>query len=96
MLDVLSAGGANSSVFQRFMPWVLGRENVMLFALKNGQKDVRYYTHLAEAVGSTAFLGEAVHQIFTLAAAQGEGESCVPALARALGKVNGVQIGPQK
>ena len=43
----------------------------------------------------TAFLGEAVHQIFTLAAAQGEGESYVPALARALGKVNGVAIGPQ-
>lgn len=96
MFEVLSAGGANSGVFQRFMPWVLGRDNVMLFALKNGQKDVRYYTHLAEAVGATAFLGEAVHQTFTLAAAQGEGESSVPALARALGKVNGVQIGPQK
>ena len=34
----------------------------MVFKLKNGQKDVRYYTHLAETVGSTAFLGEAVHQ----------------------------------
>ena len=93
---MVSAGGANSSVFQRMMPWVLGAsESGMVFKLKNGQKDVRYYTHLAEAVGSTAFLGEAVHQIFTLAAAQGEGESYVPALARALGKVNGVAIGPQ-
>jgi 3-hydroxyisobutyrate dehydrogenase-like beta-hydroxyacid dehydrogenase len=95
LFEVVSAGGANSSVFQRFMPWVLGEENRMVFKLKNGQKDVRYYTHLAEAVGSTAFLGEAVHQIYTLAAAQGEGESYVPALARALGKVNGVRIGPQ-
>ena len=95
LFDVVSAGGANSAVFQRFMPWVLGEENRMVFKLKNGQKDVRYYTHLAEAVGSTAFLGEAVHQIYTLAAAQGEGESYVPALARALGKVNGVRIGPQ-
>jgi 3-hydroxyisobutyrate dehydrogenase-like beta-hydroxyacid dehydrogenase len=94
LFDVVSAGGANSAVFQRFMPWVLGEENRMVFKLKNGQKDVRYYTHLAEAVGSTAFLGEAVHQI-PLAAAQGEGESYVPALARALGKVNGVKIGPQ-
>jgi 3-hydroxyisobutyrate dehydrogenase-like beta-hydroxyacid dehydrogenase len=96
MFEVVSAGGANSSVFQRFMPWVLGRDSGMVFKLKNGQKDIRYYTHLAEAVGSTAFLGEAVHQIFTLAAAQGEGESYVPALARALGKVNGVEIGPQE
>ena len=95
LFEVVSAGGANSSVFQRFMPWVLGRDSGMVFKLKNGQKDVRYYTHFAEAVGSTAFLGEAVHQIYTLAAAQGEGESYVPALARALGKVNGVRIGPQ-
>jgi 3-hydroxyisobutyrate dehydrogenase-like beta-hydroxyacid dehydrogenase len=95
LFEVVSAGGANSSVFQRFMPWVLGQDSGMVFKLKNGQKDVRYYTHLAEAVGSTAFLGEAVHQIYTLAAAQGEGESYVPALARALGKVNGVRIGPQ-
>jgi hypothetical protein len=96
LFEVVSAGGANSAVFQRFMPWVLGRESGMVFKLKNGQKDVRYYTHLAETVGSTAFLGEAVHQIYTLAAAQGEGESYVPALARALGKVNGVTIGPQE
>jgi 3-hydroxyisobutyrate dehydrogenase-like beta-hydroxyacid dehydrogenase len=95
LFEVVSAGGANSAVFQRFMPWVLGRESGMVFKLKNGQKDVRYYTHLAEAVGSTAFLGEAVHQTYTLAAALGEGESYVPALARALGKVNGVEIGPQ-
>jgi 3-hydroxyisobutyrate dehydrogenase-like beta-hydroxyacid dehydrogenase len=95
MFEVVSAGGANSSVFQRFMPWVLCRDSGMVFKLKNGQKDVRYYTHLAETVGSTAFLGAAVHQIYTLAAAQGEGESYVPALARALGRVNGVKIGPQ-
>ncbi len=96
LFEVVSAGGANSSVFQRFMPWVLTGEGGMIFKLKNGQKDVRYYTHLAEAVGSTAFLGEAVHQIYTLAAAQGESESYVPALARALGKVNGVRIGPDE
>ena len=94
LFEVVSAGGANSSVFQRFMPWVLGQGSGMVFKLKNGQKDVRYYTHLAESVGATAFLGEAIHQVFTLAVAQGEGESYVPALARALGKVNGVKIGP--
>lgn len=96
LFEVVSAGGANSSVFQRMMPWVLGRsEGGMIFQLKNGQKDVRYYTHLAEAVGSTAILGAAVHQIYTIAVAQGEGESYVPALARGLGKVNGLKIGPQ-
>jgi 3-hydroxyisobutyrate dehydrogenase-like beta-hydroxyacid dehydrogenase len=95
LFEVVSEGGANSSVFQRFMPWVLSGEGGMVFKLKNGQKDVRYYTRLAESVGSTAFLGAAVHQIFALAAAQGEAESYVPALARALGRVNGVRIGPE-
>jgi 3-hydroxyisobutyrate dehydrogenase-like beta-hydroxyacid dehydrogenase len=95
MFEVVSAGGANSAVFQRFMPWVLSGDSGMVFKLKHGQKDVRYYTRLAEAVGSTAFLGAAVHQIYALAAARGEGESYVPALARALGRVNGVEIGPR-
>jgi hypothetical protein len=36
-----------------------------------------------------------VHQIYALAVAQGEADSYIPALARALGKVNGVTIGPQ-
>ena len=97
LFEVVSAGGANSNVFQRMMPWVLGRsEGGMIFQLRNGQKDVRYYTHLAEQVGATAILGAAVHQIYTLAVAQGEGDSYVPALARGLGKVNGVTVGPPR
>jgi 3-hydroxyisobutyrate dehydrogenase-like beta-hydroxyacid dehydrogenase len=96
LFEVVSAGGANSSVFQRMMPWVIGTgAGGMIFQLKNGQKDVRYYTHLAESVGATAILGAAVHQIYTLAVAQGEGDSYVPALARALGRLNGVKVGPQ-
>jgi 3-hydroxyisobutyrate dehydrogenase-like beta-hydroxyacid dehydrogenase len=97
LFEVVSTGGANSSVFQRMMPWVLGTdESSMMFKLRNAQKDVRYFTHLAEAAGSTAFLGEAVHQSFALAAVQREAESYVPAIARALGKVNGVKIGPER
>jgi 3-hydroxyisobutyrate dehydrogenase-like beta-hydroxyacid dehydrogenase len=50
-----------------------GRRHRIVFELKNGQKDVRYYTPLADAVGSTAFLGGTVHQIHTFAAPQGDG-----------------------
>jgi len=96
LVEVVSAGGADSGVFQRMMPWVLGTgESRMIFKLKNAQKDLRYYTHLAEAVGSTAFIGEAAHQTFVLAAAQGEGENWVPAVARGLGRANGVRLGPE-
>lgn len=95
LFEVVSAGGANSGVFQRMMPWVLGRgEGGMLFKARNGMKDVRYYTRLAEAVGSTAFVGEAIHQTFLLACLQGEGDNWVPAIARGLGRANGVRVGP--
>jgi 3-hydroxyisobutyrate dehydrogenase-like beta-hydroxyacid dehydrogenase len=56
----------------------------------------RYCTHPAEAVGSTAFPGEAVHRTFTLALAQGEGEADVPAIARGLARANGVRLGPKE
>lgn len=96
LFEVVSAGGANSSVFQRMMPWVLeSGDSGMVFTIENACKDLRYYTHLAETVGTTAFLGEAVHQSLTLAVAQGEGRSYTPAIARAIGRVNGVRIGPQ-
>lgn len=95
LFEVGSAGAANSSIFQRMMPWVLGHgEGGMLFQLKNARKDLRYYTHLAEAAGVASFLGQAVHQTFVLAAAQGESESWVPALARGLAKAQGVELGP--
>lgn len=95
LFEVVSAGGANSVVFQKMMPWVLGQgEGGMLFKAKNGMKDMRYYTRLAESAGSTAFIGEAIHQTFLLACLQGEGDNYVPAIARGLGRANGVQVGP--
>jgi 3-hydroxyisobutyrate dehydrogenase-like beta-hydroxyacid dehydrogenase len=97
LFELVSKGGANSSVFQRMMPWVLGTgASGMEFQLKNSCKDMRYYTRLAEQVGATAFIGEAIHQSYVMAVAQGEGDSYVPAIARAIGRVNGVQVGPDK
>jgi 3-hydroxyisobutyrate dehydrogenase-like beta-hydroxyacid dehydrogenase len=96
LFEAGKAGAANSSVFQRMMPWVLGHnEGGMPFQLENSRKDVRYYTHLAEAVGVASFLGQAVHQTFVLAALQGESESFVPAVARCLAKAQGVELGPK-
>ena len=64
------------------MPWVLGTgEGGMIFKLRNGREGRRYYADIAERYGAAAFLGEAIHQLFTLAVAQGEGDSYVPALA---------------
>ena len=96
LVEVIGEGGANSGVFQRMMPWVLGKgEGGMIFKMRNAQKDVRYYTRLAEHLGVASFLGQAVHQSFVLARAQGEGEDWVPSLARGLGRANGVALGPR-
>ena len=97
LFEVISNGGANSSVFQRMMPWILEQsEGGMIFKLALARKDVRYYTRLAEEVNVASIVGAAVHQAFTLALNQGEGEDYVPSLARGLGKANGVSIGPRR
>ena len=74
LLEVVAgAGGANSGDVPAHdaVGARRGRGRHGLQAQERAE-DVRYYTRLAEAVGSTAFLGAAVHQVFTLAAAQGE------------------------
>jgi 3-hydroxyisobutyrate dehydrogenase-like beta-hydroxyacid dehydrogenase len=48
------------------------------FAIGNAQKDVRYYLQMAEALPSSAFIGAAIHQLFSLANAAGRGQHFVP------------------
>ena len=46
----------------------------MKFAIDNARKDLRYFTHLAEMLPVTSFIGEAVHQSFVQAANLGLGD----------------------
>ena len=68
----MSAGGANSGIFQMLAPSALaGTYDGLKFGLDLARKDLRYYTHLTEHLGLPSYLGETVHQSFVLASALG-------------------------
>lgn len=91
--EIIGAGGANSVMFQRLMGLVLHEDDSALqFVIGNARKDLRYYTGMAEMLPTTAFIAEAVHQTFVLAANRGHGDAFVPRLVDVLGELNGVRV----
>ncbi len=94
LVEVVSAGGVNSGLFQAMGKTLSGDMEGLKFGLDNARKDVRYYTHLAESANVPSVVGEAVHQTLCLASALGYGSEFVPSLVRAQEKVNGVKLVP--
>ncbi len=94
VFDVLSAGGVNSGILRLMMGPFLesGQLDGLKFAISGGQKDLRYYTHLAESLQNTAFIAEAAHQSFVQAANLGLGDRFIPSLLEAQERLNGVAI----
>lgn len=93
-VKVVSAGGANSGIFQMVAPSVLaGTHDGLRFGLDLARKDLRYYTHMTENLNLPSPLGEAVHQAFVQASAMGFGAEYVGSLAKAQEKIAGIQIG---
>jgi 3-hydroxyisobutyrate dehydrogenase-like beta-hydroxyacid dehydrogenase len=91
LYDLVSAGGANSNMFQMVMPWVLdGDISRMQFAIENAQKDLRYFAHMADEARIAGGVAPSVHQAYSLAAALGHGGDFVPQLADVLSGVNGI------
>ncbi len=94
--DVVSAGGVSSGVFRMIAaPSLQGDLAGMKFTIGNGRKDMSYYTHLAESLGTVSFLGEAVHQSLVQAAALGLGSRFMPSLLEAQENLNGIRIVPR-
>ena len=95
LYDVVSAGGVNSGIFQMmFGQMLLGNLGGLKFAIANGQKDLRYYTHLAEASAVPSFIGEAAHQSFVQAANLGLGDRFIASLFEAQERTSNVKIVP--
>lgn len=91
--ELVSAGGANSGIFQLIVPKALAGDLTGLqFSIANARKDLRYYTHLTEEAGVASLMGEAAHQSFVLAAGLGLGERFVPALIEAQERMTGLTI----
>jgi 3-hydroxyisobutyrate dehydrogenase-like beta-hydroxyacid dehydrogenase len=96
--EVISAGAVNSGIFQMMVGRMLdgnGDLGGLKFTLANAMKDLRYYTHLAEALPVPALIGEAVHQSLVNANLLGFGDKYVASLIEAQEKLAGVSIVPR-
>lgn len=93
LYDVVSAGGANSRMFQMIMPWVLeGDASNLKGPLRIAGKDLRFYTRMAESAPAIAFIAQACNQTYQLANIQGHGERYMPTLPGILAELNGAPI----
>jgi 3-hydroxyisobutyrate dehydrogenase-like beta-hydroxyacid dehydrogenase len=91
--ELCTLSGAYSRTFERLVPYLLqGDDTGLMFTLRNAAKDMRYYTHLAETAPSTAFVAEAIHQMYVLATNLGHGDEFVAHLFDVLGEINGVEV----
>ena len=97
LYQVISAGGVNSGIFQMMATGMLkdGDLSGLKFAIGNAQKDLRYFTHLAEMLPVSSFMGEAAHQTFVQAANAGFGDKLIASLFEAQEKINNVKIVPR-
>ena len=96
LFEVISAGGVNSGIFQMMFGRMLqGDLGGLKFAIANGQKDLRYYTHLAESLPVPSFVAEAAHQSFIQAANLGHGDKFIASLFEAQEQTAKVRIVPR-
>ena len=95
--SVIRGGRMDCGFYQTFMRWTLeGDRDAHKFTLANAFKDMRYLESMADAVGMSNPLGNAVKNSYALAVARGGAEDYVPMLATAVGVMNGVDIAPKK
>ena len=96
LFEVVSAGGVNSGIFQMMVGRMLqGDLGGLKFAIANAQKDLRYYTHLAESLPVPSFVAEAAHQSFVQAANLGYGDRFIASLFEAQELTAKVRIIPR-
>ena len=96
LFSVVSAGGVNSGIFQMMVGRMLQGDLAGLkFAIGNAQKDLRYYTHLAESLPVPSFIGEAAHQTFVQAANLGYADKFIASLFEAQEQTAKTRIVPR-
>jgi 3-hydroxyisobutyrate dehydrogenase-like beta-hydroxyacid dehydrogenase len=97
LYDVVTAGGVNCGIFQMMATKTLKEGDVtgFKFGISNAQKDLRYYTHLAEMLPVASIMGEAAHQSLVQAVNMGYGDKLIASLFEAQEKLNNVKIVPR-
>jgi 3-hydroxyisobutyrate dehydrogenase-like beta-hydroxyacid dehydrogenase len=90
--DVIMGGGAASVMFGRLINVPLHDDDSHAkFAIRNGRKDLRYYTNMTENLSASSFLAETVHQTFVVADNLGYGDRYIPRLIDVMMRLNGKQ-----
>ena len=91
--ELVSAGGANSAMFQMLVPKALqGDLTGLMFTLGNAKKDIGYYQQMTSGAALATPMAAALFQLLVQANALGLGEKFVPSLIEAYEKVNGLHI----
>ena len=92
--DVVSAGGANSGIFQLIVPKALesGDCSGLNFSLANAEKDLRYYNRMADTVPLSGPLGRAVQHALIQGLNLGYANGLVGDLVRVQERLNGIGI----
>ncbi|MDO8717787.1 MAG: NAD(P)-dependent oxidoreductase [Polaromonas sp.] len=92
LCDVIASGGANSTAFQRLRPYVIeGNDQLFRFSLANAHKDMHYYARMAGEAKAVSFIGDAVHNAYTVAGNLGLKTQFVPHLLRSFNMLNGAK-----
>lgn len=91
--EVVSAGGANSAMFQMMMPWVLdGDASRLKGPLRIAAKDLRTFNKMAEGAEVATFIAQACSQTYQLALYRGHGDQFMPVLPGILAELNSGHI----
>ena len=90
LVEVLSAGGANSVMFQWMKPWIVeGDDSHLQGPFRIAAKDIKLYARLADSAPAMSILATAVVQIYQLALIQGHANENLPVLPGILAELNG-------
>ena len=91
---VVSAGGANSGIFQLIVPKALesGDCSGLNFSLANAEKDLRYYNRMADTVPLSGPLGRAVQHALIQGLNLGYADGLVGDLLRVQERLNGIRM----
>ena len=91
---LISAGGANSAMFQMVVPKAIAGDHTgLMFTLANARKDIGYYQAMLAAAPLAGAMGAALMQTLVQANALGLGDKFVPSLIEAHEKVNAIRVG---
>jgi 3-hydroxyisobutyrate dehydrogenase-like beta-hydroxyacid dehydrogenase len=93
LFAVVSAGGANSRIFQMVMPWVLqGDDSHLKGPVRIAAKDMRFYCRMAEAAQAPSFVAQACSQYWQMALAQGHAERFMPVMPQIIADLSRTHI----